>query len=217
MNFWNRRPGRTARITAPRVSAARIPFPSTRTSRRKSMKREFLTVSNLLSIFRALLSIPFALVMLLPDQPLRFWAVGILLVGMATDKLDGDIARSRGEETEWGKILDPLADKVCVAVMALVLLTLGVFPLWFVLLLVARDLLILAGGVYLKTARGLVLPSNAAGKWAATFIALTILIMLLDLFREMQWILLAACAAGLLFSFAMYIGRFLGIVREARA
>ena len=133
------------------------------------MKREFLTVSNLLSIFRALLSIPFALVMLLPDPPLRSWAVVIVLVGMVTDKLDGDLARARGEETEWGRILDPLADKVCVGVMALVLLALGVFPLWFVLALVLRDLLILAGGIYLKSARGVVLPSNAAGKWMTCF------------------------------------------------
>ena len=181
------------------------------------MKREFLTLSNLLSIFRALLSIPYALVMLLPDRPLRFWALGILLAGMATDKLDGDLARSRGEETEWGKILDPLADKICVAVMALVLMKVGDFPLWFVLALVIRDLLILGGGIYLKSARGVVLPSNAAGKWAATLIAFTILIVLLNLFREMQWILLAACAAGLLLSFLMYVARFMQVVREARA
>jgi CDP-diacylglycerol--glycerol-3-phosphate 3-phosphatidyltransferase len=181
------------------------------------MKREFLTISNLLSIFRALLSVPFALVMLLPDPPLRFWAVGIVLAGMVTDKLDGDIARSRGEETEWGKVLDPLADKVCVAVMALVLLKVGDFPLWFVLALLSRDALIFLGGIYLKSTRGVVLPSNLAGKWAATFIAFTILIILVNLIREMQWILLAACAAGLLLSFVMYIARFLYVVREARA
>ncbi len=181
------------------------------------MKREFLTISNLLSISRALLSIPFALVMLLPDRPLRFWALGILLAGMVTDKLDGDLARLRGEETEWGKILDPLADKVCVAVMALVLLKLGDFPLWFVLALVVRDLLILSGGIYLKSTRGVVLPSNVAGKWAATFIAFTIIIILLNLFRDMQWILFAACAAGLILSFLMYVVRLLQAVREARA
>jgi CDP-diacylglycerol--glycerol-3-phosphate 3-phosphatidyltransferase len=181
------------------------------------MKREFLTISNLLSIFRALLSVPFALVMLLPDPPLRFWAVGILLAGMMTDKLDGDLARRRGEETEWGKILDPLADKVCVAVMALVLLKVGDFPLWFVLALLSRDMLIFLGGMYLKSTRGVVLPSNVAGKWAATFIAFTILIILLNMIREMQWIMLAACAAGLLVSFVMYIARFLHVVREARA
>jgi uncharacterized membrane protein len=56
-----------------------------------------------------------------------------------------------------------------------------------------------------------------AGKWAATFIAFTILIILLNMIREMQWIMLAACAAGLLVSFVMYIARFLHVVREARA
>jgi CDP-diacylglycerol--glycerol-3-phosphate 3-phosphatidyltransferase len=136
---------------------------------------------------------------------------------MATDKLDGDLARSRGEETEWGKILDPLADKICVAVMALVLLKLGDFPLWFVLALVLRDLLILAGGIYLRSSKQVVLPSNVAGKWVAALIALTILVILLNLFREMQWILLAACTAGLLLSLAMYVARLLEVLREARA
>ena len=136
---------------------------------------------------------------------------------MATDKLDGDLARSRGEETEWGKILDPLADKICVAVMALVLLKLGDFPLWFVLALVLRDLLILAGGIYLKSSKGVVLSSNVAGKWVAALIAFTIFVILLNLFREMQWILLAGCAAGLLLSLAMYVARLLEVLREARA
>ena len=181
------------------------------------MKREFLTVANLLSIFRALLSIPFALVMLLPALPLRSWAVGILLVGALTDKLDGDLARLRNEVTEWGRILDPLADKICVAVMSLVLLKLGDMPLWFVAALLGRDLLILAGGVYLKSTRGVVLPSNLTGKWTAALIALTILVLLMNVLPGIQWIFLAACTAGLVLSFALYVGRFLGAVREARA
>jgi len=181
------------------------------------MKREFLTLSNLLSIFRALLSIPFALVLLLPPVPMRGWAAGILVLGALTDKLDGDIARWRNEVTEWGKILDPLADKICVTVMALVLLKLGDMPLWFVAAVLARDLLILAGGMYLKSRRGVVLQSNLTGKWTATVIALTILVLLLGVLPEAKWILLAACTAGLLVSFVLYIARFLGVVREARA
>jgi CDP-diacylglycerol--glycerol-3-phosphate 3-phosphatidyltransferase len=181
------------------------------------MKREFLTVSNLLSISRALLSIPFALVMLLPADPLRFWATGILLLGALTDKLDGDIARWRNEVTEWGKILDPLADKICVTVMSLVLLKLGDMPLWFVAALLSRDILILAGGMYLKSRRGVVLPSNLTGKWTATIIALTILMLLMNVLPEAKPILLAACTAGLVVSFALYIARFLGVLREAGA
>lgn len=181
------------------------------------MKREFLTISNLLSIFRAVLSIPFALVMLLPDPPLRSWAAVILAVGALTDKLDGDIARMRGEETAWGRILDPLADKVCVAVMALVLLTLGALPLWFVAVLIGRDVLILCGGMYLKSTRGMVLPSNTAGKWTAGIVALTVFVLLLDLAPGALWIFLGACLAGLALSFTQYVTRFVQVLRQAEA
>ena len=181
------------------------------------MKREFLTISNLLSIFRAVLSIPFALVMLLPVPPLRSWAVAILIVGALTDKLDGDIARMRGEETSWGRILDPLADKVCVAAMALVLFTLGALPLWFVIVLIGRDLLILCGGMYLKSTRGVVLPSNTVGKWTAGVIALTVFVLLLNLVPDIQWVFLGACLAGLALSFALYVARFVNVVRQAGA
>jgi CDP-diacylglycerol--glycerol-3-phosphate 3-phosphatidyltransferase len=181
------------------------------------MKREFLTLSNLLSIFRALLSVPFALVMLLPDAPLRFWAAGILLTGAATDRLDGDLARRRGEETEWGKILDPLADKICVTVMALVLLKLGDMPLWFVGAVVARDLLILAGGTYIKAKRGVVLPSNIAGKWTAALIALTIFTILLNILPGVQPVMLLVCGAGLLLSLVLYGARFVQTLNAPRS
>jgi CDP-diacylglycerol--glycerol-3-phosphate 3-phosphatidyltransferase len=180
------------------------------------MKREFLTISNLLSLTRLVLSIPFALLMLLPDPPLRSWATVLLLAAMLTDKLDGDIARWRGEETEWGRILDPLADKVGLAVLVLVLLSLGELPLWFVAALIGRDLLILAGGTYLKTTLGIVLPSNRAGKWTVGIISCTALVLMLRLFQEWQWLLLAVCTAGMLVSLVMYAARFHDVLRQAR-
>ena len=183
------------------------------------MKREFLTLSNLLSLFRAALVVPFTLVMILPEEPLRLAAAGIVALGMLTDKFDGVIARARGEETEWGRILDPLADKICVAAMALVLMKLGDIPPGFVAALLARDLLILAGGLYIKKRRGLVVPSNAVGKWTVTAIAVTLLVAILGLFPGIRWVLIAVCSAGLLVSLLFYAARFVQIVRggEARA
>ncbi|HTO94207.1 MAG TPA: CDP-alcohol phosphatidyltransferase family protein [Bacteroidota bacterium] len=183
------------------------------------MKREFLTVSNLLSLLRAVLAIPFTLVMLVPEEPHRLIAAGIVAFGMLTDKLDGDIARSRGEETQWGRILDPLADKICVAVMALVLLKLGDIPATFVVALIGRDALILAGGLYLRLRKGIVVPSNAAGKWTVTAVAITFLVALLGLLPETRWILIAVCSGGLLLSFLQYAARFVRIAtgREAHA
>jgi len=159
------------------------------------MKREFLTVSNLLSIFRALLSIPFALVMLLPDPPLRFWALGILTAGMATDKLDGDLAGSRGEEQN-GANTRPARRQDMRGGDGSCLLKLGDFPLWFVLALVIRDLVDPGRRALPEILAGRGPPSNAAGKMGRHPHRVHHSHDPVETcFRELQWILLAACAA----------------------
>jgi len=143
------------------------------------MTREFLTVSNLLSLSRILLVALFAAIMVADVPSAELWGLGLLLLAMLTDKLDGDIARRFGQESTWGRILDPLADKIGVAVVSVVLVVLEMIPLWFVALLVLRDLLILLGGVLLRVRTGVVLPSNMAGKWTVGVIAVTLLLALL--------------------------------------
>src|SRR5512140_1565013 len=71
-----------------------------------TMSRKFLTVSNLLSITRAILAIPFVYFMLSDAPASRVWAFVVFAVALLTDKLDGDFARWLHQETEWGKILD---------------------------------------------------------------------------------------------------------------
>jgi CDP-diacylglycerol--glycerol-3-phosphate 3-phosphatidyltransferase len=182
------------------------------------MKREILTIPNLLSLSRVLLAIPFVLVMLVPDPPARWWGVGILLLAALTDKLDGMLARSMHQESEWGKILDPLADKLGVAAVAVALLYLGWLPFWFVALLLGRDLLILTGGLVVRRKTGEVLPSNMAGKWAVGVFAATMLFILVD---APPWLV----STGIWTSVAMvfmstigYVHRFLKVMRgSARA
>jgi cardiolipin synthase len=179
-----------------------------------SMKGKLFTIPNLLSMLRMLLTIPFALVLTSGIPDAKLWAVGIVVLCMLTDKLDGDLARYLHSESEWGKILDPLADKVAVATMALVLLWLGIIPLWFVVLLIVRDLLILAGGIYLKRRTGEVLPSNLAGKIAVGVIAVTMLLALID---QTMWIVpvgIGLSLAMVLISTAGYVRRFVSVVRK---
>jgi CDP-diacylglycerol--glycerol-3-phosphate 3-phosphatidyltransferase len=178
------------------------------------MKGEFLTASNLLSIARALLVVPFALVMLVPDAPLRPWGAALLALAALTDKLDGVLARKFGQETEWGRILDPLADKVGIAVVALVMLGLRDLPVWFVAALIVRDLLIFAGGIYVRQKRGVVLPSNNVGKWAFGIIGGTLFLRLLGVLPELTGWLLYGCAAMLLVSFLLYGGRFVKTMKS---
>lgn len=176
----------------------------------------FWTASNVLSITRALLAIPFVLVMLSDHPDRRWWAVGILALAALTDRLDGDIARRFNQITEWGKILDPLADKIGVAAVAAVLLVDGSIPLWFLSALVLRDLLILAGGVYIRATKGLVLASNPSGKWAVGIVTLTLFAALVGAGPPWMEILLALSSALLVLSFAEYVGRFTALLRPMR-
>lgn len=176
---------------------------------------KILTVSNILSICRILLAIPFALVMLSDMPAARYWGVVIMAVAMLTDKLDGDLARKYGETTELGTILDPLADKIGVAVVALVLLSLGIIPVWFVFAMIVRDILIFGGGMYVKAKRNIVLPSNLTGKWAVGVTSATLLAALLDVPATLIDIMIGVCVIMLAASMYLYTKRFLEILNTA--
>jgi CDP-diacylglycerol--glycerol-3-phosphate 3-phosphatidyltransferase len=177
------------------------------------MKREFLTASNILSISRILLVIPFLLVMFSGAPSARLWALLILALAALTDRLDGLLARRYGQETEWGRVLDPLADKIGVAALGLVLLVFGLIPLWFVVVLLGRDLLILAGGIILRTRTGRVVPSNTTGKWAVGTVAVTLGCALLDAPPALLGVLFAASTVILALSLVLYARRFFGLLR----
>ena len=168
------------------------------------MTREFFTISNLLSLSRIVLVALFAIVMFANPPDADLWGLGILLIAMLTDKLDGDIARRLGQESYWGRILDPLADKIGVGVVSLVLLLLEMIPLWFVALLVSRDLLILIGGLILRARRGIVMPSNLAGKWTVGVIGITLLLALLRAPEVVQLVAQLMSAIMALFSLGLY-------------
>jgi CDP-diacylglycerol--glycerol-3-phosphate 3-phosphatidyltransferase len=174
----------------------------------------FLTLSNFLSVLRAVLVIPFVMVMSSTDPMARWWGGALLAVAALTDKLDGMLARKYNQVTEWGRILDPLADKIGVAAVVLVLFTLKALPFWFVALVLGRDVLIFAGGVFLKATRGVVLPSNETGKWAVGIITLTIFLLVLGVHSVVTETLLYVSTFMLLISFALYLMRFWEIEKQ---
>jgi len=125
-----------------------------------------LTVPNLLSFLR-LLGVPvFLWLVLVPHAD--GWAFVLLVVSGLTDYLDGRIARATGQITRLGQVLDPLADRLYIIATLIGLLLRGIVPLWLVILLVARDLVLLALVPGLRR-RGLTtLPVHFLGK-VATF------------------------------------------------
>lgn len=91
----------------------------------------------------------------------------------ATDKVDGDLARKRGEVTDFGKFLDPIADKLLVFSALLILLEHGFVNVWFVFIILLREFLVSALRM-VASANGVVVAADKLGKWktAVTMVSL---------------------------------------------
>jgi CDP-diacylglycerol---glycerol-3-phosphate 3-phosphatidyltransferase len=92
-----------------------------------------------------------------------YWATALLAVAMATDWFDGWIARRSGRASAMGSLLDPVADKVLVLAVLIVLVDRGVFPGWMVAAIVAREFLV-TGLRLAALERGVVLGARDLGK-----------------------------------------------------
>jgi cardiolipin synthase len=168
------------------------------------------TISNILSASRIVLVVPIVVFLLGDRDSDRWWAAGIMVIATLTDMFDGIIARALNQVSELGKILDPLADKIAVAVIAGALTFKGMIPLWFLVAAVMRDLLILTGGLYIKTRKNIVLQSNKLGKWTVTVMAAYIIVATLQTrsLQVLESLLLIASTMMILGSFIVYAQRF---------
>ncbi len=125
-----------------------------------------LTVPNALSVLRLLL-IPLFLWLILVEQA-DMAAVAVLAVSGITDWADGLIARTTGQITRLGRLLDPLVDRVTIAATLVGLALRDLIPWWLVGLLVAREVLLLLLVPQLRRHGLIALPVHYLGK-AATF------------------------------------------------
>lgn len=116
-----------------------------------------LTVSRILAAFAVV-------ALMLTDFPWsKTAALVVFLVAAATDALDGALARRRSGQTEFGVLMDPLADKILVSGALISFVGLGVAPAWMVVVLVAREFAV-TGLRLLAASNGAVLPAERGGK-----------------------------------------------------
>jgi len=166
----------------------------------------FWTIPNVLSLLRLVLAFPLAY-LVLTRGPLS-WVITLALLAIVTDWFDGWVARWSHTVSEWGKVLDPLADKVTAGLVSMALVVRGDLPFWFFVFVVLRDALIVLGGMLLAHRTRRVYMSLWIGKVAVTVLALTILAALLGadppVFRFLLW----ASVVLLSYSFVRYVIRF---------
>ena len=137
-----------------------------------------LTLANRLTILRILMT-PVIVVLLLYRQTGA--ALGVFLLAGITDALDGFVARSRGQKTPLGMVLDPLADKLLLTSTVVTLSFLRELPRWFAVILVSRDLILVGGSMILYMFLGkLATPPSMLGKATTGMQLATVLLAMLD-------------------------------------
>lgn len=101
----------------------------------------------------------------------------IMLIAYISDLLDGYVARKTNTISELGKAIDPVADKIYVGVLVIAMVSKGLVPLWFVLILLGKDVITMIGALVVRKKIAAIPPSNYWGKSA---ILLTIITLFLS-------------------------------------
>jgi cardiolipin synthase len=145
--------------------------------------------------------------LIVSDGPL-WWIMMLVLLAIATDYFDGRVARWSHSVSDWGKVLDPLADKIGGGMVVAALALNGSLPYWFLIVLATRDLCILVGGAILKHRTGRIVLSLWAGKVAVTGVAITSLAALLKADAPVLEFCIWVTVVLLAYSFFRYLVRF---------
>lgn len=146
-----------------------------------------MNLPNKLTIFRVIL-IPFFIVFLMiPDMPFlpsaewgKWIAFGIFILASLTDLLDGKIARKYHLITDFGKFMDPLADKLLVCSALICLIELQRIPAWMVVIIIAREFVI-SGFRLIAADNGVVIAASYWGKFKTTFQMVAVCLLIVDI------------------------------------
>ena len=118
------------------------------------------------------------------DGPLAAAAFILYVILSCTDKVDGYLARSRNEITDFGKFMDPLADKLLVCSAMIALIEMNRIPSWVVIIIIAREFII-SGFRLIASDNGVVIAASYWGKFKTTFQMVMICLMIAN-FPQLQ-------------------------------
>lgn len=141
-----------------------------------------MNLPNKLTIFRVILIPFFVFFMLAPYFPDngKYIAVAIFIIASLTDMLDGKIARKYNLVTNFGKFMDPLADKLLVCSAMICLVATGQLASWIVIIIISREFII-SGFRLIAAENGVVIAANYWGKFKTVSQMIMIILLLIDL------------------------------------
>ena len=189
-----------------------------------------MNLPNKLTIFRVILIVPFV-VLLLGGEAGWFGnnilipnliALAIFIIASLTDLADGKIARKYNMVTNFGKFMDPLADKLLVCSALIALVELGRIPAWIVIIIIAREFII-SGFRLVASDNGVVIAASYWGKFKTTFQMVMVCLMLVNvpgmealwpwlnlLTQVVMWIALVLTVVSLI----VYLVKINGVMKE---
>ena len=141
-----------------------------------------MNLPNKLTVLRMAL-VPFFVAFLLPspgNESFKWIALVLFVVASLTDYFDGQIARKHNLITNFGKFMDPLADKILTISGMICLIELGRIPAWIVIIIVAREFII-SGFRLIAAESGVGIAANYWGKVKTTFQMIMIILMIVNL------------------------------------
>ena len=140
-----------------------------------------MNLPNTLTTIRMILIVPFVMIMqITPDGNGRFAALAIFIIASMTDFLDGYIARKNHLVTNFGKFMDPLADKLLVSAAMICLVSMDRLPAWMVIIIISREFAI-SGFRLIAAENGIVIAANYWGKFKTVSQMIMIILLLADL------------------------------------
>ena len=142
-----------------------------------------MNLPNKLTILRVIM-IPFFVLALLynggENQTLRYVAAAIFIIASLTDMLDGKIARKYNLVTNFGKFMDPLADKLLVCSALICLVELKELPAWMVIVIISREFII-SGIRLVASDNGVVIAASYWGKFKTTFQMIAVVLLIVGI------------------------------------
>ncbi|WP_150843829.1 MULTISPECIES: CDP-diacylglycerol--glycerol-3-phosphate 3-phosphatidyltransferase [unclassified Clostridium] len=146
-----------------------------------------MNLANKLTVLRIMLVPIFLICAILDTTTTNIIALSIFIIASATDKLDGYIARSRNQITNFGKFMDPLADKLLVTCALILLVEKGIVAAWVVVVIIAREFIV-SGLRTLAASQGVVIAASNWGKLKTVIQMIAIIMGLLSLVYNPGWL-----------------------------
>ena len=148
-----------------------------------------MNLPNKLTILRVIL-IPFFVFFLISpffDGYGRYVAAALFIIASLTDMLDGKIARKYNLVTNFGKFMDPLADKLLVCSALICMIELRELPAWMVIIIISREFII-SGFRLVASDNGVVIAASYWGKFKTTFQMLMVIVIIFNINLQLGWL-----------------------------